>query len=85
MSKPKSNNADGVGKGAHDAGKDDSATSTLRKDSLPRPEEVRELPLLNPDKKAVECAEKQNRMSPDGQFAQVPSGRDHKSTTGSGN
>ena len=88
MSNLKANNPDASKKvkghfessesGAHDAGK---PTQNREGDGfhcgrkIPKPEEVRVLPLL-PDKKAVEIAEKQNTSS-DGRINVQPTGKNH--------
>jgi hypothetical protein len=74
---------DGLSSGVHGT-KDDSECSSLRIGNLPKSEKVREISNDVNAGKAVECARKQNVMD-DGQLAQVPAGRDHKTTTGSGN
>ena len=50
---------------------------------LPKAEKARTLSLKG-GKNAIEFATKQNTMD-DGQLAQLPSGRNHKTTTSSGN
>lgn len=51
----------------------------------PKPEAVTTVDPSKNAGKAIECAEKQNKMSPDGQLAQLPAGRKHLTTTSSGN
>jgi hypothetical protein len=76
-----------VEQGAHSAGKpvvprEGDGYHSGRK--LPKPEEVTTLPLVNSDKKAIECAEKQNTMD-DGSLAQVPAGKNFPTVVSSGN
>jgi hypothetical protein len=50
----------GVRQGVHDAGKDNSSAATLRVDSLPQAEKVRELPLDGEKSVATKHAATQN-------------------------
>ena len=63
--------------------KTNNPTASLRQNRKLKPEAVRTLSLKD-GKNAIEFAKKQNTMS-DGQLAQLPAGRKHKSTTSSGN
>jgi len=62
--------------------KTNQPTATLRSGNKPKPSEV-ETAKETKDA-AVKAAERQNKMC-DGQLAVIPSGKDHPSTTSSGN
>jgi hypothetical protein len=74
---------DGLSSGAHGT-KDNSERASLRLGATPRPEKVREISRDENAGSAIAAAKRQNTMD-DGQLAQIPAGRDHKTTTGSGN
>jgi hypothetical protein len=74
--------------GVHSTGKDNSECASLRIGSLPKPEKVRELPLVDKENKAAKHAADQNSsLTPDGKRIQnqAPSGAKFPSTTSSGN
>jgi hypothetical protein len=63
--------------------KDNSECASLRVDSLPPSEKVREV-VPQPEGTAVAAAKRQNMMD-DGQLAQIPAGKNFPTTTGSDN